>query len=160
MLQADFAEAVLAGCRANEIHTAVETAGACAWGDLERLLRDTDLLLYDLKLIDDDAHRRWTGVSNGQVLENARRLRDVNVQVRLPLIPGITDTDANVAGIFRFMKDAGLTRAALLPYNPSSAAKYEWLGLPYEIEGETQDRARLEELARIGINEGIEVEIG
>jgi len=145
-MQAEFAEAVLRGCREAGVHTAIETCGACAWETLERLVKHSDLVLYDLKLMDDAEHRRWTGASNRQILDNARRLAGANVEVRVPLIPGITDTDENVRAIAAFAVDVGLRRVALLPYNASAGAKYEWLGLPYEIEGEPQDDARLDEL--------------
>ena len=158
-MQADFAAAILAGCQARGIHTAIETSGACSWERLEGLLAHTDLVLYDLKLIDDDAHRRWTGASNRQILDNASRLRDREVQVRVPLIPGITDTEANLRGLFAFMADAGLMRAALLPFNPSAAAKHEWLGLDYEIAGEPQSHEQLEALARLARKAGIEATI-
>jgi len=166
--QPDFAAAVLAGCRTRGIHTAIETNGACDWARLERLLRHTDLALYDLKLIDEESHRRWTGASNRQILDNARRLRawsesggaSRGVEIRVPLIPGITDTEKNLRAVFDFMLEAGLRRAALLPFNPSSAAKYEWLGLAYEIQGEPQNRRLLEERADMGRRAGLEVAIG
>ena len=162
--QGDFAAAVLTGCRKAGIHTAIETAGACGWEELERLTDLADLVLYDLKLMDDRKHRHYVGVSNGQVLDNARRLAgrkpDGCVQVRVPLIPGITDTDENLRAVFAFMREAGLTRAALLPYNPSSAAKYEWLGLPYEIAGQAQDASRLAAIADMGRQAGLDVSIG
>jgi pyruvate formate lyase activating enzyme len=148
--QAGFAEAVLAGCRRAGINTAIETAGTCTWQQLRGLLALCDLVLYDIKLIDDDQHRRWVGASNRRILENARRLTAGNVQIRTPLIPGITDTDDNVFAIFSFMRDAGLRRIALLPYNPSSAAKYEWLGEPYDIKGDSQSEERLREVASMG----------
>ena len=158
--QVDFAAAVLAGCRTEGIHTAIETAGACPWPTLERLVGLTDLVLYDLKLIDDAEHRRWTGISNREILENARRLPAASTEIRIPLIPGITDTEENLRGIFGFMSDAGLTRAALLPSNPSAGAKYEWLGLSYDMETEPQRDPRLEELAGIGREAGLRIEIG
>jgi len=150
-VQADFASSVLAGCQKLGIHTAIETCGACNWTRLERIIAHTDLVLYDLKLMDDREHRRWTGVSNHQILQNAARLSGYNVQVRVPLIPGITDTEDNLRAIFAFMRDVGLSSVALLPYNPSASAKYDWLGLPYEIEGELQSPeqlSRFEEMAR------------
>ena len=158
--QADLAGAVLAGCRAASVHTAIETAGACTWQQLRRLVTLCDLVLYDIKLIDDDLHRRWIGASNRQVLENARRLAGRNVQVRLPLIPNITDTNDNVFAVFSFMREAGLQKISLLPYNPSSAAKYEWLGLPYQIEGVPQSEERLREILAMGWAMYLEVEIG
>jgi pyruvate formate lyase activating enzyme len=162
--QADFAAAVLAGCQAQGIHTAIETCGACNWQKLERLIAHADLVLYDLKLIDAEQHRRWTGASNRQILSNAARLAtldgQVDVRFRVPLVPGITDTEDNLCDIFRFMREAGLLQVDLLPYNPSAGAKYEWLDLPYEIEGETQDSQRLSRFVRLALEEGVDAEIG
>jgi len=158
--QVDFAEAFLAECQSQGIHTAVETSGAADWPHLERLANAADLVLYDPKLIDDDEHRRWTGVSNGQILHNAARLAGRDVRVRVPLIPDVTDTEDNLCGIFGFMRDAGLPAVCLLPYNPSAAAKYEWLDLPYEVLGEPQSPARLEALAGIARGMGLRVTLG
>jgi pyruvate formate lyase activating enzyme len=159
-LQPEFAAAVLSGCREVGIHTTIETCGACSWERLERLLPYSDLVLYDLKLIDEEAHRRWTGASNRPILENAARLGGREVQVRVPLIPGITDTEENLRAVFAFMRSAGLKSAALLPFNPSSKAKYEWLDLPFEIEGEPQDRARLEALLNMARQAGVDAAVG
>jgi len=158
--QADFAAAVLKGCQSLGIHTAIETSGACGWAQLEHLLPHIDLILYDLKLIDEGEHRRWTGASNRQILDNVERLAAYNVQIRVPLIPAITDTEENLGGIFAFMRSVGLSSVALLPYNPSSAAKYEWLGLPYEIQGEPQNRNRLLSFVDMARQTGLEAVIG
>ncbi len=158
-MQPEFAAAVLAGCRAEGIHTAIETSGACPWPALERLLAYTDLVLYDLKLMDDAAHRRWTGASNRQILANAARLAPYNVQVRVPLIPGITDGEANLAAIVAFMKEASLRSLALLPYNPAAGAKYEWLGLPYDLDLAPQTPEQLERLTTIARAGGLEAGI-
>jgi pyruvate formate lyase activating enzyme len=161
-LQADFAEAVLAGCQARGIHTAMETSGACPWSRLNRLLKHCDLVLYDLKLIDDAQHRRWTGASNRQILENAAKLRGGSprrIQVRVPLIPDITDTDENVSSILAFMKDVGLSSVAFLPYNPATAAKYEWFDLPCEVQGEVESASRLTELVGLAKHAGLEASV-
>lgn len=159
-LQPDWAEAVLAGCQAAGIHTAIETSGACAWSVLERLLAHTDLILYDLKLMDDAAHRRWVGASNRQILENAARLTGRSVQVRVPMIPKITDTDENLRAILRFMADAGLRSVALLPYNEAAGAKYEWLGQEYRVQGARQSPAFLHEVVEMAQRMGIAAVIG
>jgi len=158
--QSNFAAHVLEGCQSQGIHTTIETCGACAWTVLERLVARADLVLYDLKLIDEEAHRRWTGVSNRQILRNAARLSQHNVRVRVPLIPDITDTEGNLHGIFTFMRRVGLSAVELLPYNPSSGAKYEWLGLTYEICGETQDPDRLAGFVHMARRIGLEAVVG
>jgi pyruvate formate lyase activating enzyme len=161
-MQPEFAAAVLAGCRARGIHTAIETCGACRWDRLEPLAANSDLVLYDLKLIDDRAHRRWTGASNRTILQNATRLAKLaaeRVQVRVPLIPEITDTEENLRAIFAFMRAVGLPSVALLPYNASASAKYEWLGLAYEIRGEPQSRERLDSFVEAAHQAGLEAVI-
>ncbi len=143
--QVDFAEAILSGCRDLGIHTAIETCGVCSWQALERLADHTDLVLYDLKLMDEDAHRKWTGASNRPTLDNAARLaeRDIQTRVRVPLIPGITDTDENLRAIYDFMRSVGLSDVELLPYNPSAAAKYDWLARDYSVDGTPQTAAEI-----------------
>ena len=158
--QADFAAAILEGCQSLGIHTAIETNGSCNWARLEKLIAHTDLVLYDLKIIDEEQHRQWAGVSNKQILSNAAQLNGHNVQVRVPLIPGITDTEDNLHSIFDFMKDVGLSSVALLPFNPSAAAKYDWLGLTCEIQAEPQNSQRLNSFADMARRAGLEAVIG
>ncbi|MBM4456912.1 MAG: glycyl-radical enzyme activating protein [Chloroflexi bacterium] len=158
--QPDFAAAVLAGCREHGIHTAIETCGACSWSNLARLLAHADLVLYDLKLYDEREHRRWTGAGSRRILANARRLADRNVQVRIPLIPDVTDTEANLAALFGFMQEAGLRRVALLPYNPSAAAKYQWLGRNYGLDGQPQGDGRLDALLQMAGRMGLAAQLG
>jgi pyruvate formate lyase activating enzyme len=124
------------------------------------LLAHTDLVLYDLKLLDESQHRHWTGATNRQILANARRLAAHGIQIRIPLIPGITDTEDNLRSLFGFMRDAGLGRVALLPYNPSAGAKYEWLGLAYEIQGEPQNGERLAQLTSTAREAGLDATVG
>jgi pyruvate formate lyase activating enzyme len=157
--QLEFARAILAGCKSHGIHTAIETNGACPWKALAQLLPYTDLVLYDLKLIDNVRHRRWTGASNRRILANATRLKGLNVELRVPLIPGITDTRENLEAVFAFMREAGLRRVSLLPYNPAAAAKYEWLGLPFALEAETQSAERLGEILAQARAAGLEAEL-
>ena len=158
--QAEFAAAALAGCREQGIHTAIETCGAASWERLRMLVELSDLVLYDIKLIDGTAHRRWVGASNRQILDNARRLAGRNVQVRVPLIPGITDTAENLDAVFAFMREAGLGSVALLPYNTSAGAKYEWLDRDYGIEAETQSQDALAGMVERAQAAGLVVVIG
>lgn len=167
-MQPEFAAAILEGCHERGIHTAIETCGACSWHRLERLLPHTDLVLYDLKLMDSAMHREWTGVDNGPILENVARLAEMkepssfDLQIRVPLIPGVTDTDENMGAIWDFMQRIGVLSLCLLPYNPSAAAKYEWLDRPFEIEQSVTEQSseRLDDLMRIAGSRGFNVEAG
>lgn len=159
-LQPEFVVAVLAGCKEAGVHTAVETCGGCDWAVLERIADLADLILYDLKLIDDGQHRSWTGASNVRILENAKRLSGRNVVVRISLIPGVTDTKANLSELFAFMRDAGLPQAQLLPWDPSVGARYEWFGESCPVKGETQSTDRLGEIKELAWSFGVKASVG
>jgi len=132
LCQRDFAVELARACRAAGIHTAVETAMACAWGRAEPLLAAVDMVLLDVKLADEAAHRRWTGASNRQVLANARRLGTLplRVIVRTPVVPGVNDAPAAVAAIAAVAAELpNCDYYELLPYHRLGTGKYESLGM-------------------------------
>jgi pyruvate formate lyase activating enzyme len=135
--QPDFVTDLLAKCQEAAIHTAIETCGCVGWEILENVVRHTDLVLYDLKLIDSAEHVKYTGVSNNQILDNARRLSKAYAKlpmvVRVPIIPGYTDSIKNIEGIAKFVSTelGDSARFELLNYNPLGETKYERLGRQY-----------------------------
>jgi pyruvate formate lyase activating enzyme len=134
--QPRFLEALLAACRDQEIHTALDTCGYARWELLDRLRRDVDLFLYDLKLMDDARHRRFTGVSNALILENLRALMEHGheITVRVPLIPGVNDDAENLDRLGRFVAGLpGVARVDLLPYHHTGKDKYGRLNRPYGL---------------------------
>ena len=101
---------------------------------------------------------RYSGLESSVILPDntsAERLAHHNVQVRVPLVPGITDTDDNLVGIFDLANHLGLSSVAFLPYNAAASAKYEWFDLPYEVRGEPQSAVRLEALLRMAHEAGL-----
>ena len=147
--QPEFACAILEGCTRLGIHTAIETSGFAAPDALERIAGRTDLILFDLKLIDEEAHRAHTGGTNRTIVENLRRLPADRVIVRVPLIPRITDTEENIRGIVDLAASLGIEHVHLLPYNAAAGAKYQWVGRPYPIEEAEQTRDDLDRLVGI-----------
>lgn len=136
LLQPDFLLSLLAGCKARSIHTAVDTSGYAPAAILEAVTETTDLFLYDLKLLDEDRHLRFTGVSNRLILENLRRLVEwgKEVIVRVPLIPGINDDEENIRRIGEFVASLGeIARIDVLPYHETGIAKYERLGEAFRL---------------------------
>ncbi len=134
--QPQFAVDVLLRCRAVGIHTAIETCGACAWETLEPIADLSDLILYDIKLMDTNEHNRWIGGDNRQIINNLRRLPVDKVRIRVPMIPDITDTTANLAAIRDLALELGVEHIEHLPYNHAAAAKYEWLGRTLTISAD------------------------
>ena len=120
LLQPDFLLDCLQRCREVGIHTAVDTAGNVPWDYFERVAPYTDLFLYDIKLIDDDLHRRYTGVSNRRIIENLGKLGDVEaeVTVRTLLLPGINDNQAAYEAFAAFLsKYPFVKQVDVLPYH-------------------------------------------
>jgi pyruvate formate lyase activating enzyme len=88
-----------------------------------------DLLLYDLKFMDDDLHRQYAGVSNTIIQRNLKNLAQwhTNIQVRVPCIAGINDSVDQIRATARFVAEAGLSHIVLLPFNGAAGAKYAWI---------------------------------
>lgn len=137
-MQGDFLIAAAAALRARGVHVNLDTCGHCPPDVFKRVLANVDLVYYDLKCMDAGAHRRWCGVDNALVLENARALAASGVpyHVRVPMIPGVVDTPENLAAIRDFV--ASLPRPPLqideLPYNELAGGKYPAFGMAYPFE--------------------------
>ena len=130
LLQAEFLLRLLEGCRALGIHSAVDTCGAAAPHDFDRVAEAADLLLFDLKHLDDAHHRRITGSSNREILENLRRaaLRHAEVRIRFTLVPGVNDDEGHMRRLAGFMSSLGVSEVDVLPYRAVAAGRYEALG--------------------------------
>ena len=112
------------------VHTAIETSGYADAAAFARLLSVVDYVMMDLKLADDAAHRRYTGVSNEKILKNLDVLRKSGKPflLRTPLIPGITDTEENLTAIAAIV---GSDPWEQLPYHSAARDKHTRLGLSY-----------------------------
>lgn len=156
-MQLDFAVALAAACKAKGYHVAIDTCGFVAREEFVRLLRQADLLLFDVKHIDSEEHRRLTGVDNGLILDNlceAAR-RGVDLIVRVPVIPGCNDTKRNVQGITEFVMRLARLREnikgiELIPYHRLGERKYQALGRCYPLAGiAPPDHAAFENLRQM-----------
>jgi pyruvate formate lyase activating enzyme len=136
LMQPKFLEALLSACKAGKIHTALDTCGYSSAKVLERMINKVDLFLYDLKLMNDNEHIRYTDVSNMLVLENLRLLsgKGCNIRIRLPLIPGITDTEENIKNIKDFLQTMpSVKKIDLLPYHNIARNKYKKLNREFKL---------------------------
>lgn len=163
LLQPDFLASMLAKCRKEDIHTALDTCGEVDFDTIANLAPKIDFFLYDIKLIDDGEHRKYTGASNEKILANLKKLskRDSKINLRFPVIPGITDSSDNIEGIIDFVKDlGGICKINLLPYH-NVKSKYEKLGKKYKLsQTESMEEDKLEEIKRKFESTEIETEIG
>lgn len=118
------------------IHILLDTSGFANPETFSRLVTRCNLVYFDLKLIDSDLHKKYTGQWNDSILQNLQLLSQSGVPfvIRVPLVPTITDTDSNLLAIANTIQGLpGLLRVDLLPYNRLAGAKYPLLGLEYAL---------------------------
>ncbi|MDR2514987.1 MAG: glycyl-radical enzyme activating protein [Christensenellaceae bacterium] len=135
--QPEFARALLAALKAEGVSTAVETNFCFPFSLIEGFLPLVDLFMIDLKLMDEPAHKRWTGLSNRLVLENIALLDQTGKPfiIRTPLIPGVNDDPAQIVRMAEFLAAfAHLEYYELLNFNPLGASKYKSLGIENPFE--------------------------
>lgn len=137
LLQPDLPEA-LRLVREVGVHTAVDTALNVSWQAVEAALPFTSLFLVDVKAVDTQVHRRWTGCGNEQILENFRRLlkTDVPIWVRVPFIPWANGDEMPKIADFLRTEAADRIRLEVIPFHNYAAAKYRSLGMECEYGDE------------------------
>lgn len=109
------------------LHAAIETSGYAEKSVFERVLRHIDYVIMDLKMIDPALHRRYTGADNRIILENLKALKASSIpfRIRIPLIPGVNDSDENLLETAKLLTDApNLEFIELLPYHKAAGGKY------------------------------------
>jgi pyruvate formate lyase activating enzyme len=141
--QADFTEALLRSLKEQGISTALDTCGLTSPRTFDKLLPYTDLILFDLKLLDPGLHRKFTKVTNQQILENLVLIRKfiqqnpqrIELWIRTPLIPGTTDTEENLSAIGHYLAEqmeGTVARWELCAFNNLCRDQYIRLGLEWE----------------------------
>jgi pyruvate formate lyase activating enzyme len=131
IFQADFAEALLRACRSRGLHTALDTAGMSQNGVLDRLAKGADLILFDLKCVDEARHKAFTGASNAPILENLKALTAAGreVWVRIPLVGGANDDEDNIRRTIALLLSLKtIRRIGLLPYHSGGLDKARRIG--------------------------------
>jgi pyruvate formate lyase activating enzyme len=136
LMQKDFVLALLQACKEKGLHTAVDTCGQVPWETFDRIRQYVDLFLYDLKLMDDAQHRKFTGASNKLILKNLQSLSQLrhNIVLRLPIVLQITDGDENIRQIGTFAASLPhLVDIDVLPYYHAAVEKYKRLDRAYSL---------------------------
>lgn len=163
LMQAPFVEALAAECRKRRIHTVLDTCGFAPAAALSRVAAEVDLVLYDLKLADPQRHRKYTGVPNETILSNLERVVQSarRLIVRIPIVPGINDGDADMGAIRALLARFGVRGVDLLPYHKIGRDKYARLGLRCPLDAlEPPSSERMSELAAPFRQQGFDVTIG
>jgi pyruvate formate lyase activating enzyme len=163
LLQADFVVALSRRLHELGVRVAVETAACVPPDAFQKVVAALDLIHIDLKHYDEEAHRRGVGVGLKQILENIRTAlaSGVPTVLRIPVIPGFSDAEADAHGFARLLTALGAGEVHLLPFHQMGESKYEKLGMAYAFAGKKQlheeDLAALEAILK---EAGLKVQIG
>jgi pyruvate formate lyase activating enzyme len=164
LMQVPFLVEALGRLRAEGVHTALDTCGFAPWSALREAAGLASLVLYDLKLMDDARHQAATGQSNRIILDNLEALSGLHqdIWIRVPVIPGINDDEANMSAAARFLAPlAGIRQVDLLPYHRTGEAKFARMGRSYALAGlASPTPQRLEALAAVFRARGLATTIG
>ena len=164
LCQSDFGAALLKGLRAHGIHTAMESM-ACAEFDTIRL-ENLDLYLMDIKHMEPEKHKAFTGRSNELMLENAKKIAtsgyNTKLIIRVPVIPTFNATPMEIRAIAQYAASLpGVEKLHLLPYHQFGRDKYEGLGRPYPMgDVETPSPQLMQELLEEVRRTGLKGQIG
>lgn len=150
LLQSDFVAALFKLCKDEDINTCFESSFYGNWEDIEKVLPYTDLIISDIKHMDTNIHKRYTGVGNERILENLKKLisEDRELILRIPVIPNINDDMDNIRATADFILDEldGRVRTLqLLSFMRLGEEKYCSLGMPYKMEDVEVDREAFQE---------------
>ncbi|AQS59086.1 trans-4-hydroxy-L-proline dehydratase activase [Desulforamulus ferrireducens] len=163
LCQIDFVTELVKSCQDMGISVAVDTCGHVPFSYFENILAEVDLFLYDLKLMDPELHRQYTGVDNKLILENLQKLsaRGGNIWLRLPLIEGVNMNREHINQVISFTRDLNISLVNLLPYHDIHRAKYSRLARPYAHHlMTTPSEEKIEEIKSLLETHQFKVKIG
>ncbi len=169
LLQIDFLEEILKKCKFSGINTCVESTLYSKWESIERILNLTDIIISDIKVMDEQQHHKYTGVSNSMILENLIRLSKTHKHIilRIPLIPGVNDDNENINLTADFINNrmaGNVDRLQILEFMNLGEEKSRSIGKEYYMGRANIDRnhlhARAEEISSRFCSMGIKCSIG
>jgi pyruvate formate lyase activating enzyme len=163
LVQSDFSKEIFKACKAQGWHTAIETTGYAKTEIIEKVFPYVDLALMDIKNIDSNIHKEYTGVSNEVILENVKRVSKITkVIVRVPVIPEFNSSDESIFKISKFVKTLNnIDTIHLLPYHTYGQNKYELLGREYFMgKMRTLTQEEIDNLKKIVESHNIQCIIG
>lgn len=160
--QAGFVTELFRRCHRIDIHTALDTCGYGNVSDLEKVLAETDLVLFDLKLMDSEEHNRFMKKNNAVILNHVRLVADSKIPtvIRMPLLPGINNSEKNLVEVARFISgfDTKL-HIDLLPYHRFGQGKYKMLDRDYPLNVKPPSEEELQKAVEILKQYGLDCSI-
>ena len=162
--QGVFLKDLVVELKSKRINIILDTSGYSKWEVLENIAPYIDLFLYDLKVVNNEKHKKYTGVSNEIIIENLKKLSTIGKEIfiRIPIIPSLNDSEEDIQDFINLLKEVkNFNHIDLLPYHNISMEKYKRLGVKYDIEHvKKPTKEQMESIRDKFQNEGFRVKIG
>ena len=163
-MQSEFLLSFLKKCKENYLHVTLDTCGFAEWEIFKKIIKYVDLVLFDIKIIDEEKHIKYTGKSNKLILEKLNQLSRIGIPIiiRIPLIPGFNDSEKEIRAIADMVsKLKNITEINILPYHRLGESKHTRLGNEYKMKDvKPPNDACLEKAKSFLMCEGIKIKIG
>ena len=169
VIQVDFVVELFRRCKEEKIQTCLESTFYAEWSTIEKVLPYTDIIISDIKHMDTNVHRKHTGRENHLILENLKKLADLNKEIilRIPVIPGVNDGKDKLEKTADFIlneMDGKVRTLQLLSFMRLGEEKYQSLGIPYKMENIVVDRKafteKVKKMAEYFNGRGIHCQVG
>ena len=169
VIQMDFVVELFRRCKEEMIQTCLESTFYAEWSTIEKVLPYTDIIISDIKHMDTNVHRKHTGRENHLILENLKKLADLNKEIilRIPVIPGVNDSNDNIEKTADFILNemgGNVRTLQLLSFMRLGEEKYQSLGIPYKMENIVVDRKafteKVKKMAEYFNGRGIHCQVG
>lgn len=138
LLHKDFALELINACHKEDIKVAIESNISFPYDTISEIFKSVDIIMCDIKIFNDEKHKKYTGVSNKEIFKNIEEIDKLNIPfvVRTPLVPNVTDDLDNILSIANYIKNKkNLRRYEILNFNPLGAQKYKGLDKSDSFEG-------------------------
>lgn len=169
VIQMDFVVELFRRCKEEMIQTCLESTFYAECSTIEKVLPYTDIIISDIKHMDTNVHRKHTGRENHLILENLKKLADLNKEIilRIPVIPGVNDSNDNIEKTADFILNemgGNVRTLQLLSFMRLGEEKYQSLGIPYKMENIVVDRKafteKVKKMAEYFNGRGIHCQVG
>lgn len=164
LMQPEFATELLKACKSAGYNTSIETTSFASLESLNQVLQYVDLVLLDIKVINNKLHKVYTGQSNELIINNIKHIAKTGKEViiRIPLIPSVNDTDENINKTIKFIKELqSIIEVHILPYHRLGINKYDYLGYDYLLKQKsTPDEEHIKVIKDMFEKEGFICKIG
>lgn len=162
-MQSKFVVALLKKLKEENVHTAIETCGHCSWENFREVVQYVDLVLFDIKVPDDEKSKVYTGHDTSLILQNLEGISKMgkDIVIRFPMIPGVNDDKVSLQAVADIAIKNNISRINILPFHQAGTSKWKAIGKPYSLEDlRTPTDEEVDAALNLFLSRGLDASVG